>query len=292
MGGFIDYIYMFFESASFLILCAMGMAIIYGMMKMTNLANAQLIMCGCYTATVFYNWLHLPFIVAVIGATVVNAIIGWLIELLVIRKLYNRRNDAIVATWGISLFIQQGIYCIFGPTIASIPFPFGTINIGNKSYAVYRIVLIGVAILMVLFMYILFNSTRYGLHSRATMQNADIANAMGVNAKMMNISTFAMGAALAGLTGALYAPTMTITPSVGSNFMTQSFVTVLVGGSDPLVGTILSGAALGIVNGTLSLKLTTFYGRIGILLCAILCIRFLPDGFTGLVNKRKAKKGR
>lgn len=284
MNTAINYFYMFLESASYMILAAMGMSIIYGMMRMTNLATGQLIMVGAYTTSVLYNWLGVPFPIAIIGAMIVNAALGWLIETLIIRRLYNRRKDAIVATWGISIFLQQAIYMIFGPTMSSIPVPFGSIEIGNNAYSVYRILLIGIALLMVFALYLLFNFTRFGLHARATMQNAEIANTMGVNSKMMNVVTFSLGAALAGLTGGLYAPTVAIQPALGSNFMTQSFVTVLVGGVNPLTGTILAGSALGLINGVLSLKFTTFYGRIGILLAGILFIRFLPDGFSGLVK--------
>lgn len=290
MNTFVNYLYMILESASYMVLAAMGMSIIYGMMRMTNLATGQLIMVGAYSTSVFYNWLGLPFPIAILGAMVINAILGWIIETLIIRKLYNRRKDAIVATWGISIFLQQAIYMIFGPTMSSIPVPFGSIEVGNNAYSVYRIVLIGIAILMVFLLYLLFNFTRFGLHARATMQNAEIANTMGVNSKMMNVITFSLGAALAGLTGGLYAPTVAIQPALGGNFMTQSFVTVLVGGVNPLVGTILAGSALGVVNGVLSLKYTTFYGRIGILLAGILFIRFLPDGFSGLVKNESGRK--
>lgn len=295
MNGFINYLYMFLESASYMVLAAMGMSIIYGMMRMTNLATGQLIMVGAYSTSVFYNWLGLPLPVAILGAMAVNAVLGGMIEILIIRRLYNRRKDAIVATWGISIFLQQAVYMIFGPTMSSIPVPFGSIQIGNNAYSVYRLVLIGVAVLMVLMLYLLFGFTKFGLHARATMQNADIANTMGVNSQLMNIVTFALGAGLAGLTGGLYAPTVSIQPALGSNFMTQSFVTVLVGGINPLIGTILAGGALGFINGILSLKFTTFYGRIGILVAGILFIRFLPDGFSGLVKpggrrKRLAKE--
>ena len=137
---------------------------------------------------------------------------------------------------------------------------------------------------------VLFKNTKFGLHSRATMQNREIASTFGVNTYKMNSMTFMLGSALAGLVGALYAPLMGLTPTYGTNFLVESFesfVTVVVGGANPLAGTVLAGTGLGIVDGSLSILGGTFVGRIGILLIAIVSIRILPKGFSGLVDKRR-----
>jgi branched-chain amino acid transport system permease protein len=119
------------------------------------------------------------------------------------------------------------------------------------------------------------------------MQNREIANTMGVNTNWINTFTFSFGSALAGLTGAIYAPIMAVTPTFGNNFMTQGFVTVIVGGSNPILGTLLSGVSLGIVQAFLSMLLNTFWGKIGILTVAIIFVRILPNGFSGFLKRRK-----
>jgi branched-chain amino acid transport system permease protein len=142
-------------------------------------------------------------------------------------------------------------------------------------------------------MYWLFMHTRFGLESRAAMQNNEIAQALGVNSGRMYTWTFMLGSALAGLCGALYGPTMTVTPVMGQAFLTDSFVTVIVGGANPLIGTTFSGLSLGVVQSMLSAVFGTFFGKMGLLFVAIIVIRVLPKGFSGLIEKRMMKiKGR
>lgn len=163
--------------------------------------------------------------------------------------------------------------------------PFSSIAVGNDQFSIYRLLLFLILLFLLGLVYFVFNRTDFGLHARATMQKCDIAASLGVNSNKMYALTFMIGSALAGLAGGLYAPTMTISPTYGNNFMMQSFVTVIVGGRNPLVGTVLSGSVLGIVNSTLSMVFGTFAGRIGLLIVAILFIRICPTGFSGLVDK-------
>ena len=277
----IYFIYQFLVSTSFLILAALGMAIIYGMMDITNMAQGEFMMLGAYTTVLLVNRAGCPFMLAVLCGTVVTALFGGLCDRLIIRRLYGRTLDSIVVTWGISIILQQLIYILFGPDLE-----------GSVSYSVYRIMLIGIAVVLVLGFYLLFKLTKFGLHSRATMQNREIASAFGVNTYKINSLTFMLGSALAGLVGSLYAPLMGITPTMGTNFLTESFVTVVVGGANPLAGTVLAGTGLGLVEGTLSIFYGTFIGRIGILLIAILSIRVLPNGFSGLVERNSIRRKR
>lgn len=296
MGTLFNYLYQFLESASFLLMCAIGMAIIYGMMNVTNMATGQMIMLGAYTTVLLVNQAHVPLMIAILAACAVVAVVGLILDRLILCRLYDRPMEALVATWGVSLILAQAVYLLFGPTLEGVAVPFGAVNIGGYSYSVYRFVLIGVAMLAIGGLYILLNHTRFGLHARATMQNREIASAMGVNANRMNITTFMLGSALAGLVGGLYAPTMSITPSMGNNFLTQAFVPVIVGGSNPLIGTLMASTGLGAVEAVFTILYGTFTGRMAILLAAILCVRFMPDGFTsvylGLKNRKAMKKAK
>lgn len=291
MGGVLfSYLYQFLDSFAFLVLAATGMAIIYGMMGITNMAQGELIMIGAYITNLLVCNCGMPFIVGVIGGTIATGFVGLIMDRLVVKRLYDRPLDSVVATWGLSIALSQLIYIIFGPSMPGISIPFGSFKIADKSYSVYKFVLVGIAILLIVILFIVFKYTRFGLHSRATMQNKDIANSLGVNANKMNAGTFMLGSALAGLCGALYLPTMSLTPNYGDSFLVQSFVTVLVGGTDPLTGTVLAGSGLGVVQGSLNLKFNTFYGKIGILIMAIIFIRVLPNGFSGLYNKIQMKR--
>lgn len=298
LGEIFAFVYQFIDSFAFLVLAALGMAIIYGMMGITNMAQGELIMIGAYVTDISVCNYGMPLIVGIGLGTIVTGFVGLLMDRLVIKRLYDRPLDSVVATWGLSIAISQLIYIIFGPSMASVSIPFGSFKVAGNSYSYYRLLLIAIALILIVMTYLLFKYTRFGLHSRATMQNREIANSLGVNANKMNAGTFMLGSALAGLCGGLYLPTMSLTPSYGESFLVQSFVTVLVGGADPLLGTVLAGGGLGIVESMLNMKFNTFYGKIGILIMAILFIRILPNGFSGYYNSvrmkaklKKEKKG-
>jgi branched-chain amino acid transport system permease protein len=277
-------IYNFLESFAFIAFAAMGMSIIYGMTGITNMAQGELIMIGAYITDLAVNLLGLPLGIAIACGALFSGVVGLILDRLVVRHLYDRPLDSIVVTWGLSIAISQLTFIIFGSSMKGIAIPFGSFTVAGKSYSYYKLMLIAIALVLIIATFVVFKFTRFGLHSRATMQNREIANSLGVNADRMNAGTFMLGAALAGLCGGLYLPTMALTPNYGDSFLVQSFVTVLVGGADPLIGTVFAGGGLGFVEGILDMRLNTFYGKIGILLIAILFIRILPKGFSGLYN--------
>lgn len=282
-------IYQFSDSFTFLILSALGLAIIFGMMGIINLAQGEFIMVGAYATTIIINQ-GMPYIVGIIAGAVVAAIMGFAMDRLIICHLYNRVLDSVVATWGISLVLSEGMLQLFGPSMQSISMPMGSVEISGSKYSVYKLLLALIAIAIVVVVYFVFTKTEFGRKARATMQNRDISESLGVNTKAVYSGTFVIGSALAGLTGALYAPTMTITPTMGNNFMVQSFVTVMCGGANPILGSVISSGALGLVNSTLSVLISAFFGKIGLLLITIIIIRILPTGFTGLLEKNGARR--
>lgn len=279
-----NYLYQFFDSFSFLILAAMGLAVVFGMMNIINMAHGEFIMLGAYVFTIACNH-GVPFILSVVLAVIFVAAFGVMMDRLIICRLYSRPLDSIVVTWGISLAVTQIVQIIFGTSLPSVSVPLGSFTIGESRFSVYRIVLVGIAALLLAGFYFLFMHTKFGLYSRATMQNAEVAKSLGINTNFEYSATFAVGAGVAGLTGALYAPLMAVSPSMGQSFSIQAFTTVVVGGANPLVGTVLSGASLGIVNSVVSLEAGQFMGRIAMLAAAIVCIRVFPLGFSGLVEK-------
>lgn len=283
--------YQFQDSFAFLVLAALGLAIIFGMMGVINLAHGEFMMLGAYI-TVWSARNGLPLPLAMLLAALCVGAFGAVVEMLIVRRLYGRLLDTVAATWALGLILTQGMLIIAGPSFAGVSSPFGSFRVGGTSYSTYRLVLGGIAALLLILLYLLFMKTRFGLRSRATIQNPEIAQAMGVNTARMYTLTFAIGSAFAGLAGGLYAPTMTIVPQYGTTFIVEAFVTVIVGGSNVLIGATLSGAFLGIVNSWLAQTWGTYIARVGLLVATVVIIRVMPTGISGLIERWQLRAGR
>ncbi len=273
------------DSFSFLILSAIGLAIIFGMMGVINLAHGEFIMLGAYITTLSCL-AGVPIPIAIILGSIGVGIFGFIVDKLIIRHLYGRPQDSVVATWGISLIMGQGMLILMGPSLQGPSTPLGSFSVGGINYSLYRLILTIIACLLVVLLYWVFMHTKFGLRSRATMQNEEIARSLGTNTSQMYTLTFVVGSMFAGLTGGLFSFTMTIGPTFGTGFLMESFVTVIVGGANPLIGTVMSGGTLGIVHSALSYIFGTFIGRVGLLVAAIIFIRLWPTGFSGLLEKK------
>jgi branched-chain amino acid transport system permease protein len=239
-------------------------------------------MLGAYITTLAYNRAQLPLPVCMLLSVVGVGTFGLLLERFVIRRFYDDKLGALVATWGVSLILSQGTLLLFGPSMLSVPLPAWTITYGGYSFGGYRLLLLGIAVLAVAAAWWAFYRTRLGVRTRATMQNAAMARALGADTRRIYLLTFGAGSALAGLTGALYAPTTTIVPLMGTQFVDVAFITVVVGGgANPIVGALTSAALLSLIAAPLSSVFGTFTGRIGLLLAALVVIRFFPRGLSG-----------
>ncbi|WP_407051539.1 ABC transporter permease subunit [Methyloraptor flagellatus] len=280
-------LYQFADAFAFLVLSAAGLAVIFGMMGVINLAHGEFIMCGAYV-TVSAAHAGLPLPLAILIGAVVSGLVGALVEMIVIRHLYERPLDTIVATWGISLIATQGTLILLGSTMQGVGTPFGSFQVGAYSYSVYRVVLAGAAVAVLAGLYALFNWTRFGVIARATIQVPHMAAALGVDTRVIYSLTFGLGAGLAGLAGGLYAPTMTLVPTMGATFIMEAFVTVVVGGADVFLGTAPAAAILGIVKATTTSWAGQLAGQIGLLVTVIVVIRVLPRGISGFLLRERA----
>jgi branched-subunit amino acid ABC-type transport system permease component len=204
---------------------------------------------------------------------------------LVVRRLYGRLLDTVAATWAVGLILSQGMLILTGPSMQGVSSPFGSFSVGATSYSWYRVALGVVSVLLLAALYLLFMKTQFGLRARATIQNPAIARALGVNTAGMYTLTFALGSGLAGLAGGLFAPTTTIVPFFGTNYIVEAFVTVIVGGSNALVGTPIAAALLGAINAFLGTNFGLYIGRVGMLVTTIIIIRVLPFGISGLLER-------
>ena len=158
--------------------------------------------------------------------------------------------------------------------------PLGSITFGDRSYSAYRLVLMASAMGLLGALYLLFYHTRFGVIARATIQKPDMARALGVNTRRIYGLTFGLGAAMAGLAGGLYAPTMTMVPTMGATFMVESFVTVVVGGADIFVGAAPAAAILALIRASLTAWYGQLFGQIGLLIAVIVVIRLMPGGLS------------
>lgn len=278
-------VYQFGDNLAFLVLAALGLAVIFGMMGVINLAHGELVMCGAYV-TIVAAKAGVPLPLAMLMGTLAAAVAGIVAERLVIRHLYNRPADSVVATWAISLITQQTMLLACGPSIEGISTPFGSFAMGGLTFSTYRAVLPLIAIGVLALLYVLLFHTSYGIGARATIQNARMASCLGLKTERIYATTFALGAALAGLAGALYAPTMTAVPTMGSNFIIQAFVTVVVGGANVLVGVVPAAAILSVIQTALTAFYGQLIGQIGLLVTVIFVIRLLPQGVSSLFGRR------
>ncbi len=284
MDGAFNALYQFQVSFSFLLLSAIGLAVIFGMMGVINLAHGEFMMLGAYITTIA-GAQGVPLALAILLGALGVGLFGAIVEILVVRRLYGRLLDSVAATWAVGLILSQGMLILTGPSMQGISSPFGSFSVGPTSYSTYRVVLGGISLVLLASLYVLFMKTRYGLRARATIQNPAIAQALGVDTARMYTLTFALGSALAGLAGGLFAPTATIVPFFGTNYIVEAFVTVIVGGANALVGTPIAAALLGAINAALGTEFGLYIGRVGLLLTTILIIRVLPDGISGLIDR-------
>ncbi|MFB6157260.1 MAG: urea ABC transporter, permease protein UrtB [Haloferacaceae archaeon] len=270
------------DGFAYITLAAIGLAVIFGMMGVINLAHGEFIMMGAYATTLSANVLGAPLVVAMGIGTLVTACYGAVVERLIVRRLYGRLFDSMVATFGLGLIMTQGARIVFGNSLNSVATPFGTVP--GYTYSGYRVFLAAVAVAILATAYLVFTRTEFGVRARATIQDPETARAMGVDTDRMYTTTFAIGSGLAGLTGALYAPSVTMVPSMGQAFLVESFVAVVVGGPSVLVGTTMAGGLLGSVDAVVSNLYGNFLGQMALLAVAIVAIRVLPEGLTGLAE--------
>ncbi|GAX90038.1 branched-chain amino acid ABC transporter permease [Effusibacillus lacus] len=265
--------------AGILVIVALGLSIIFGVMKVINMAHGELIMIGAYTTYVVYTLNDLPFYVGMLAAFVVAAIVGFLMETLVIKRLYGRPLETLLATWGISIILQQVIRMIFGPDGKTVISPLADkLEIGQIVIPHFRLFIILFAIgLLIATTFILFK-TKFGTQFRTVAQNREMSECLGINTSRIDTYTFAFGAGLAGVAGAVLAPLKTVSPTMGLSYLVDAFMTVVLGGVGSLAGTALGSGVIG----ETSQLLTTISGETGakilVFLLIILVIRFKPEG--------------
>lgn len=264
-----------------LFLISVGLAVIFGMMGVINFAHGEFLMLGGFAFIVSVR-LGVNFWVAMfVVAPLAVALIGMVIERLIIRYLYGRVVETILATWGLSLLLMGLASLVFGYYQMGVTPPFGSVRIGAYQEGGYTFFVIAVALAVVAGLYILLRHTSFGLVARGTMQSAAMASALGVNVKYVYSITFGIGAAVSGLAGAVFAPLTGVLPISGITYIAKAFITVILGGALPLMGASLSSVLLGTVSQVTTFLSTSMLGEVLLLVTAIVLLRVLPSGITG-----------
>lgn len=284
METFMVYAYQVAFSFSILILISLGLALIFGMMKVINLAQGEFLMLGAYFFVLNSN-LGLPLWLAMLAAGLMVGIVGVIVERTVIRFLYGRVLDTLLATWGISLLLVGLVTTIAGPQSQSVPVDMGTVALGGLDVPGYSLVMIIAAFLMLAGTYALWRFTNLGLLVRGTMQNPEMSRALGTNTSMIYMFTFGFGSALTGLAGALLVPLFGASPTMGSFYISKAFISVISGGPWPIIGTISASGLYGVIDGVVSYRVSPVFAEICVLFVAIIMLRLLPQGITGRMRK-------
>ncbi len=273
---------------AFLALTSAGLAVVFGMMRVINLAHGEFVMLGGYTTIACAKaGLNIYFAMLVLAPLVV-AVFGLIVERLIVRHLYGRMVDTMLATWGLSLLMVGLITLIFGNTPVSVPAPIPGYELGNFQMGGYNLFIIAVAVLVVLGMWLLLRYTRVGLIARGAMQSADVASSLGYNPNRVFMWTFTAGAALSGLAGGVLAPLTGLLPSSGGAYIAKAFITVITGGAAVIAGTLSSSVIFGTINQLVSFGSTPVIGEIAMLALAVVLLRLMPQGITGRFFRNSA----
>lgn len=269
-----------------LILISTGLAIIFGMMRVINIAHGEFMMLGGYTVVLSAKAGVNLWVSILVLAPLTVGLFGVLVERLIIRHLYGRIIDSLLATWGLSLFLIGFVAVVFGNTLEGVSTPFSGVAIGGYSVALYTIFLIVAAAAFIVSVYMTLKYTKAGLIARATMQNPNMVEALGINSKLVYMTTFGVGAAFSGLAGGLLAPISGVIPGMGVNFIGPAFITVVTGGSAIVTGTLAASGLLGTISQSVTFIFGPVYGDAALLFVALILLRILPEGITGRMFTR------
>jgi urea transport system permease protein len=281
-----------------LALMALGLAIVFGLMGVINMAHGELMAMGAYTtyltAQIFERfmpgWLGVYLLVAIVLAFGVTFVFGLALERGFIRFLYNRPLDTMLATWGLSLVLQQTFRSLFGPREVGVPSPRWLSGAWQPtagiSIPLSRLFIIGLTVLVGLALYRFLYRTRWGLRIRAVMQNRAMSGAVGIDTARVDAMTFAIGSGLAGIAGSAFTMLASTGPVTGQQYIVDTFIVVVFGGVESLLGTFISAFMIGQMQSWLEFALTGSMAKATILLCVIVALYFRPAGLFALKVRR------
>jgi urea transport system permease protein len=282
---------------SILLLVALGLAITYGLMGVINMAHGELMMIGAYATYVVQGFFrqYLPsmfdayLLVAIPASFLAAALVGAVLERLVLRHLYGRPLETLLATWGISLVLMQGVRSIFGAQNVGVENPSwmsgGVQLLANLSLPYNRLVIIGFALFVLVGMTLLISKTRLGLFVRGVTQNRPMASALGVNTARIDTYAFSLGCGIAGLAGCALSQIGNVGPDLGQSYIVDAFMVVVLGGVGQLAGTVYAAMGLGLMNKLLEGVAGAVLAKIAVLVFIIVFIQKRPQGIFAMKGR-------
>jgi urea transport system permease protein len=279
-----------FSVASLYILAALGLALSFGLMRVINMAHGEILMVGGYLAYLAILWVPGPLgilagmVLAFLGA----GILGGLLEVSLVSKLTSRPLDTLLATWGVSLILQQAARDLFGATGVSVTAPAwldGAVSIGSLQLPYARLFIMLVAIAVLLGLAALLRYTRIGLLVRAVNQDRPTAAAMGVNVRQVDAFIFALGAAVAGVGGVVLALLGPVTPNVGQSYIVTAFLVVILGGLGSIVGTTIAALMVGMITALSQIFVDVSFSQVLTLIFVVLFLQFRPQGVVAIKSR-------
>jgi urea transport system permease protein len=296
----LDVLFIGLSLGSILLLVALGLAITYGAMGVINMAHGEMVMVGAYVTVLSGLYLGTNLLAAIPLAFIVTALLGLLIERVVVRKLYGRLLDTLLATWGIAILIQQAVRLEFGlsflgihiqglgPGLQNVTVPEflqGVMSIGGAEINRYRaFIIIVTAILAVVTWFIIYR-TSIGTQVRAIIRNPKMAAACGIDVTRVNALTFAFGSGLAGVAGVMMSGFKTVFPDMGTSMVVDGFLVVVMGGVGSLLGSVLSAGILGEINGLVAAATNDILARAVVFGVVIAIIVLKPKGLFALKGR-------
>lgn len=289
----LDVLFIGLSLGSILLLVALGLAITYGAMGVINMAHGEMVMVGAYVTVMSRIWLGANIFVAIPLAFVVTALLGLLIERVVVRRLYGRLLDTLLATWGVAILIQQAVRLEFGlsflgihieglgPGLQNVTVPQflqGTLSVAGADVNRYRAFIILVAAVFTGLTWAILYRTAIGTQVRAIIRTRQMAAACGIDVVRTNALTFAFGSGLAGVAGVMMSGFKTVFPDMGTSMVVDGFLVVVVGGVGSLVGAVLSAGMLGEINVLVAAATNDILGRAVVFGVVILIIILKPKG--------------
>ncbi|ABQ34147.1 urea ABC transporter permease subunit UrtB [Bradyrhizobium sp. BTAi1] len=285
---------------SILLLVALGLAITYGAMGVINMAHGEMVMVGAYVTVLSGLWFGTDIFIAIPLAFIVTALLGLLIERVVVRKLYGRLLDTLLATWGIAILIQQAVRLEFGlsflgihiqglgPGLQNVSVPDilqGTFRFAGADINRYRAFIILVTAMLAIATWFVIYRTVAGTQVRAIIRNPKMAAACGIDVTRVNALTFAFGSGLAGVAGVMMSGFKTVFPDMGTSMVVDGFLVVVMGGVGSLLGSVLSAGILGEINGLVAAATNDILARAVVFGVVIAIIVLKPKGLFALKGR-------
>lgn len=271
--------------SSIYLLVALGLAVTFGLMGVINMAHGEFVMIGAYmtfvTQQLFGGSGSMTYLLSIPIAFITTFLLGCILEKVLITRLYGRKSDSLLATWGISLILQQAARTIFGSQGVNVTAPDflrSGLTIGGCTFAYNRIFIIALVVFCLLAVWLLMNKTSFGAKMRATMQNRAMAQCMGINSKKIDCLTFALGSGLAGVAGCSVALLGSVDSTVGQNYIVYSFMTVVLGGVGNLLGTVIGAVIIGFSSIIIEAFQSASIARAIVLVIIIVFLQFKPKG--------------